>query len=656
MAITLPHSAITEIPNTEPAATPALWNTRYNEIDDNFERLATYTPVGTSSTAAGTKAKAVTINGFSLSTNAFVLVKFSNANTASAPTLNVSNTGAKAIYFNGAAVPTGYLEANKFYHFVYDGSRWVLTGDVDVRHLYLPLTGGTITGNLAVQGTTTLTGLLTANGGVTTKALTATSLDLNGNADISGTLKVTGASTLTGLLTANGGVTTKALTATSLDLNGNGDVSGTWKVTEATTLTGLLTANGGVTTKKVTATELDLNGNGDVSGNLNVGGLLQVTGQATHGNRITFTTNQWLLGSRSDVSVADTERDSATNIIVYRIADKNGAALISEEAYFNQDGSRDLRFNGRNRANTSWRLFLTIKEYANEEVRIIAADSPSASVNDHTLITAKWANEAFVHKSGDETIGGVKTFTGTPYVLGTTGYSLKHTSRDLKIVPEETQQSWVLQYKDKNNLNGLLLKHYQYASGETAVVLSDLNYYGSEEGDWASLSIGHYSDGTRYVKAQYDPLDGVMGYEVVTAKWLRSFIADAERSQLVHTVNEETITGKKTFKQSLYIDANPMIRRENWENVGIADTSRTESKQAIFAQITDKDGKRYMALEVAASEDGSRSLFINGRNRSDTGWAQFLQIKEDNTGYVSAILRGSPVTESHFLWLKTHGN
>ena len=320
---------------------------------------------------------------------------------------------------------------------------------------------------------------------------------------------------------------------------------------------------------------------------------------------------------------------------------------MSEEAYFNQDGSRDLRFNGRNRANTSWRLFLTIKEYANEEVRIIAADSPSASVNDHTLITAKWANEAFVHKSGDETIGGVKTFTGTPYVLGTTGYSLKHTGRDLKIVPEETQQSWVLQYKDKNNLNGLLLKHYQYASGETAVVLSDLNYYGSEEGDWASLSIGHYSDGTRYVKAQYDPLDGVMGYEVVTAKWLRSFIADAERSQLVHTVNEETITGKKTFKQSLYIDANPMIRRENWENVGIADTSRTESKQAIFAQITDKDGKRYMALEVAASEDGSRSLFINGRNRSDTGWAQFLQIKEDNTGYVSAILRGSPVTESN---------
>lgn len=169
-------------------------------------------------------------------------------------------------------------------------------------------TGGTISGNLVVNGSTTL------------KKLTASELDLNGNADVSGTLKVAGATTLTGKLTANGGVTTKALTATNLDLNGNGDVSGsltvhgdlnaqgglnvtditatgattlvnlnaanitatgTLKVNGATTLTGLLAANGGVTTKKVTATELDLNGNGDVSGNLNVGGLLQVTGNVS---------------------------------------------------------------------------------------------------------------------------------------------------------------------------------------------------------------------------------------------------------------------------------------------------------------------------------------------------------------------------------------
>lgn len=149
-----------------------------------------------------------------------------------------------------------------------------------------------VSGTLKVAGATTLTGALAANGGTTTTTLkatgTSTLADVNAtNISASGTLKVTGATTLTGALAANGGVTTKALTATSLDLNGNGDVSGTWKVTGATTLTGLLTANGGVTTKKVTATELDLNGNGDVSGNLNVGGLLQVTGHLTTDGNLT---------------------------------------------------------------------------------------------------------------------------------------------------------------------------------------------------------------------------------------------------------------------------------------------------------------------------------------------------------------------------------
>lgn len=37
----LPHANITQIPNNEPDAVPGLWNTRYDEIDDNFEYLDT---------------------------------------------------------------------------------------------------------------------------------------------------------------------------------------------------------------------------------------------------------------------------------------------------------------------------------------------------------------------------------------------------------------------------------------------------------------------------------------------------------------------------------------------------------------------------------------------------------------------------------------
>ena len=82
---------------------------------------------GACSTAAATAAKAVSISGFSLYTGVTVAVKFTYANTAASPTLNVSGTGAKSIYAVGAAIAKKYYwGANDLAIFVYDGTRWVI--------------------------------------------------------------------------------------------------------------------------------------------------------------------------------------------------------------------------------------------------------------------------------------------------------------------------------------------------------------------------------------------------------------------------------------------------------------------------------------------------------------------------------------------------
>lgn len=93
-------------------------------------------PYNTCSTAAGTAAKTVSAGTFALETGAMVVVKFTVTNTASNPTLNVSSTGAKAIYYNGAAITAGYLKANKIYQFIYNGTQWDLVGDVDTNTVY----------------------------------------------------------------------------------------------------------------------------------------------------------------------------------------------------------------------------------------------------------------------------------------------------------------------------------------------------------------------------------------------------------------------------------------------------------------------------------------------------------------------------------------
>lgn len=82
---------------------------------------------GECSTGTETEAKAVTVqDGFSLTSGACVRVKFTNAN-ARIPTLNVNDTGAKAIYWKGAAhtvAPDYMWNAGAVMDFVYDGTRW----------------------------------------------------------------------------------------------------------------------------------------------------------------------------------------------------------------------------------------------------------------------------------------------------------------------------------------------------------------------------------------------------------------------------------------------------------------------------------------------------------------------------------------------------
>ena len=135
----------------------------------------TYTftlPYGSCSTAAATAAKTVTVDNFSLETGARVAVKFKVTNTAASPTLNVNSTGAKAIYYNGAAITAGYLKINKVYEFIYNGTQFDLVGDID--------TGTTITGGASTIESSNLTAsralVSNSSGKVAVSAVTSTEL------------------------------------------------------------------------------------------------------------------------------------------------------------------------------------------------------------------------------------------------------------------------------------------------------------------------------------------------------------------------------------------------------------------------------------------------------------------------------------------------
>lgn len=102
---------------------------------------ATVNRFGTCSTAAATAAKTVSITDgtFSLEAGARVSVKFSNANTADTPTLDVANKGAKNIFHKGAKITTGVNKAllAGVCDFIYDGTQWHLIGNyIDTNTTY----------------------------------------------------------------------------------------------------------------------------------------------------------------------------------------------------------------------------------------------------------------------------------------------------------------------------------------------------------------------------------------------------------------------------------------------------------------------------------------------------------------------------------------
>ena len=106
---------------------------------------------------AGGTASAITasISNFDLHTGASVQIKMAADNAAGA-TLNVGNTGAKSIYYKGSAISEGLLKNGGAYAFVYDGTNWVVIGELlaDVYSKSQAVAKADIVNNLTSTSTT----------------------------------------------------------------------------------------------------------------------------------------------------------------------------------------------------------------------------------------------------------------------------------------------------------------------------------------------------------------------------------------------------------------------------------------------------------------------------------------------------------------------
>lgn len=115
------------------ASTASAWQTAIVFDGMSLKGDASRYSYSTCSTAASTVAKVAACTGFTLASGSEITVKFTYGNTATNPTLNVNSTGAKSIYYRGAAIPSTYIIANGTYTFRYNGTQYDLVGDINTQ-------------------------------------------------------------------------------------------------------------------------------------------------------------------------------------------------------------------------------------------------------------------------------------------------------------------------------------------------------------------------------------------------------------------------------------------------------------------------------------------------------------------------------------------
>ena len=101
------------------------------EVDNMLASAGGHPYYATCSTAGGTAAKVVSITGFTLKEGAEVSILFSHGFTATSPTLNINDGGAKAIKMQGMALSPWMVGNNNIVTMLYNGTDWDVTNIQD---------------------------------------------------------------------------------------------------------------------------------------------------------------------------------------------------------------------------------------------------------------------------------------------------------------------------------------------------------------------------------------------------------------------------------------------------------------------------------------------------------------------------------------------
>lgn len=384
-----------------------------------------------------------------------------------------------------------------------------------------------------------------------TDDLVASSFDLNGNADISGT------TLMTGKLTANGGIDTKAISATTLTTSGNATVGGALTVASNLTANNIVSKSGyfGVQTASKTSYPIavvDYDANGGFCGYRGFGGMtaigsgesvaqLQTNVETEYGmsfgsENLFVCSDQgiWLLpecntwANHGTIQVQNngiykrlmnrTRGDGDTTISFLQsfLCDKTGNGTTSRYAGFEantREGTQAIMmaYDPRDPSNSTF-ASIQVRYSSNGVVSTLAPTPPTGDRSTQIATTACFDNEGFV---GRKTLTSIKSVKGCFWFDSLSGLNID--DNGLGFVWNADWYGLQL-----GMFNGQDKSQYVFNSGSIWRRYSDSNFGYETWSEWVQIA-----DGTGLIAMKtVTPPSGDNSTRIASTSWVLSHPAD----------------------------------------------------------------------------------------------------------------------------------
>ena len=234
-----------------------------------------------------------------------------------------------------------------------------------------------------------------------------------------------------------------------------------------------------------------------------------------------------------------------------------------------------------------------------------------------TALNAKAADNAVVHKTSNETITGVKTFTSNVKVSKAAPYvDLYNTNITKGTIPSSVQVARNAM-TDKDG-KYIAMTQYQYnTAGETQAVLRAYNP--NNENDFAQISIWYPHTGDPYT---YAPTPATLdnSTKIATTAWVNNL-----DNSVVHKTGDETISGIKTFQGDGWI--------AKIQNIDVTYNIAPSSNKGTSIIFTDKNGTQMGCVECFKLNDNSTMTRLNTYGPNDNWSSQPLTLRVFSDGY-----------------------